>query len=120
VLSVTFQIAHCVDRAEFTDDSAPRRGDDFVLHQLLTTVNVAPNRSVIGRFRSFVLGGLDYQIEHHLAPEIPHTTYARIAAQLKRSCEEEDVLYRSHANVRGAIVSHHRWLRMMATMPAQR
>jgi linoleoyl-CoA desaturase len=117
-LSVTFQIAHCVDRAEFVQPSSPRRGDDFVLHQLLTTVNVAPSRSWPGRFRSFVLGGLDYQIEHHLAPEIPHTAYARLAIRLKTSCEVGGVEYRTHPNVRAAIVSHHRWLRMMATRSA--
>jgi linoleoyl-CoA desaturase len=117
-LSVTFQIAHCVDRAEFLQPSALRRGDDFVLHQLLTTVNVAPHGSLRGRFRSFVLGGLDYQIEHHLAPEIPHTAYAEVAKRLKASCQQVDVQYRSHPHVRGAIASHHRWLRAMASRSA--
>jgi linoleoyl-CoA desaturase len=115
VLSITFQVAHCVDEAEFTMPTAPRRGDDFIWHQLRTTVNVAPNWSPLGRFRSMVLGGLDYQIEHHLAPEVPHTAYATMAARLKQSCVGLDVTYRSHRNVWGAIKSHHRWLRTMAS-----
>ncbi len=115
VLAVTFQIAHCVDTAEFMEPSASRRDDDFVWHQLLTTVNVAPNASLLGRFRSLVLGGLDYQIEHHLAPEIPHTAYASMAKQLRSSCTSADIRYRSHRNVAGAVRSHYRWLRCMAT-----
>jgi linoleoyl-CoA desaturase len=115
VLSITFQVAHCVDEAEFANPTAPRRGDDFIWHQLRTTVNVAPNWSVLGRFRSMVLGGLDYQIEHHLAPEVPHTAYATMAARLRQSCAGLDVTYRAHKNVWGAIKSHHRWLRLMAS-----
>jgi linoleoyl-CoA desaturase len=115
VLSVTFQVAHCVDAAEFLLPETPRRGDDFVWHQMRTTVNVAPNNSLLGRFRSLILGGLDYQIEHHLAPEVPHTAYAAMALRLKQSCTALDVTYRSHPNVWGAIRSHHRWLRSMAS-----
>jgi linoleoyl-CoA desaturase len=115
VLSITFQVAHCVDEAEFAVANAPRRGDDFIWHQLRTTVNVAPNWSLLGRFRSLVLGGLDYQIEHHLAPEVPHTAYATMAARLKQSCTGLDITYRAHKNVWGAIKSHHRWLRLMAS-----
>ncbi len=114
VLSVTFQIAHCVDEADFVLPSAPRRRDDFVWHQLRTTVNVAPNRSVIGRFRSLVVGGLDYQVEHHLAPHVPHTAYAAMARRLRAACAEHGIRYRTHTSVASAIRSHHRWLRTLA------
>jgi linoleoyl-CoA desaturase len=113
VLAVTFQIAHCVDNADFTTPNALRRGDDFVWHQLRTTVNVTPNDSLLGRFRSMLVGGLDYQIEHHLAPEVPHTAYAAIAKRLRLACSEHDITYRSHAGVRAAIGSHKRWLTQM-------
>jgi linoleoyl-CoA desaturase len=39
-LAVTFQIAHCVDRAAFELPDSARRGNDYVWHQLKTTVNV--------------------------------------------------------------------------------
>ncbi len=113
VLAITFQIAHCVDNAEFTTPSASRRGDDFVWHQLATTVDVAPNRTPFGRFRSMLVGGLDYQIEHHLAPHVPHTAYAAMATRLRLTCEEHEVQYRSHRNVRAAVTSHMRWLTQM-------
>jgi linoleoyl-CoA desaturase len=115
VLAVTFQIAHCVDNADFKMPIDARRGDDFVWHQLNTTVNVRPNRSIIGRFRSLVVGGLDYQIEHHLAPHVPHTAYKAMAKRLRDACTENNVVYRTHDGVIAAIKSHSRWLRAMGT-----
>ena len=114
VLSVTFQIAHCVEEAEFVLPTAARRNDDFVWHQLRTTVNIAPNHSLIGRFRSLLIGGLDCQVEHHLAPEMPHTTYAAMARRLRAACAENGIRYRTHTSVASAIRSHHRWLRTLA------
>ncbi len=113
VLAVTFQIAHCVDNAQFSLPDIARRGDDFVWHQLNTTVNVRPNRSLIGRFRSMMVGGLDFQIEHHLAPHVPHTAYAAMAKRLRSACSEHEITYRSHAGVVAAVKSHMRWLRTM-------
>ena len=114
VLSVTFQIAHCVDAAEFALPETDRQDTDFVWHQLATTVDVAPKPSLLGQLRTMVLGGLDCQIEHHLAPQVPHTAYPAMATKLRDACWENDVLYRSHPNVRGAIASHYRWLKAMA------
>ena len=115
VLAVTFQVAHCVEEADFVLPDAARRNDAFVWHQLRTTVDVAPNRSVFGRLRSLIVGGLDYQIEHHLAPHIPHTSYAAMAKRLHVACAANGVRYRTHASVSSAIRSHHRWLRTLST-----
>jgi linoleoyl-CoA desaturase len=118
VLAVTFQVAHCVDNAEFALPDAARRDDDFVWHQLKTTVDVLASRSLLGRFRSMLVGGLDYQIEHHLAPSVPHTAYPAMAKRLRALCDEYGITYRSHRSVGSAIASHARWLRLMGTNPA--
>jgi linoleoyl-CoA desaturase len=118
VLAVTFQVAHCVDNAEFALPDASRRDDDFVWHQLKTTVDVLASRSLLGRFRSMLVGGLDYQIEHHLAPSVPHTAYPAMAKRLRALCDEHGITYRSHRSVGSAIASHARWLRLMGTNPA--
>jgi linoleoyl-CoA desaturase len=118
VLAVTFQVAHCVDNAEFALPDSSRRDDDFVWHQLKTTVDVMASRSVLGRFRSMLVGGLDYQIEHHLAPMVPHTAYPAMAKRLRALCDEYGITYRSHRSVGSAIASHARWLRLMGTNPA--
>lgn len=116
-LATLFQLAHCVDRAEFFTADAPRRGPHFETHQLRTTVNIRHELPVLGRFTRWLMGGLDYQIEHHLAPGLPHTTYRLIAPRLEAACRERGVDYRVHPSLAAAVGSHARWLRQMGRRP---
>ncbi|MEZ4365587.1 MAG: acyl-CoA desaturase [Kofleriaceae bacterium] len=52
-------------------------------HQLETTRNLA-----LPRWLSWFFVGLDYQIEHHLFPKIPHSQLPRAAAIVGRWCDE--------------------------------
>lgn len=117
LLANIFQIAHCVDQAEFFAPDAPRRGPDFELHQLRTTVDVRCRVPVLRGFLHWLMGGLDYQIEHHLAPRLPHTIYPLIAPRLEAACVERGITYRTHDGITGALRSHARWLRQMGRPP---
>ncbi|MGZ4702076.1 MAG: fatty acid desaturase family protein [Ilumatobacteraceae bacterium] len=119
LLANIFQLAHCVDRAEFFDPDAPRRGADFELHQLRTTVDIRCKVPVVAGLVHWFTGGLDYQIEHHLAPKLPHTIYRKIAPQLEAACESRGVEYRVHRSVSEAVRSHARWLREMGRRPSE-
>ncbi len=119
LLANIFQLAHCVDRAEFLTPDAPRRGAAFELHQLRTTVDIRCPVPILKHFVRWLMGGLDCQIEHHLAPKLPHTTYARIAPRLEAACIERGVTYRVHPTVTEAVRSHARWLRRMGQPPAE-
>ncbi|MDH4362931.1 MAG: acyl-CoA desaturase [Acidimicrobiia bacterium] len=113
VLAVTFQLAHCVDRTEFPAADNPRRGDDFVRHQLRTTCDIDSPLPVVGPFYRWIVGGLDHQIEHHLAPRLPHTVYPALAERFREQCRVHGIAYRFHPGVWSAISSHARWLRQM-------
>lgn len=117
LLANIFQLAHCVDRAEFFTPDASRRGADFELHQLRTTVDIRCSTPVVRRFARWLMGGLDCQIEHHLAPRLPHTTYPLIAPRLEEACTERGVTYRVHPSLTAALRSHARWLRHMGEQP---
>ena len=117
VLAVIFQLAHCVDIAERPDADASRRGDDFAVHQLRTTVDIASPMPIFGPVFRWVAGGLDHQIEHHLAPRLPHTAYPMVAARFRAACREHGVVYRVHPGIWQALRSHTRWLRAMGTRP---
>jgi linoleoyl-CoA desaturase len=114
-LATTFQMAHCVDEADFVPSTTPCRGSSFQLHQLRTTVNIrcgAPTRAL-----RWLIGGLDHQIEHHLAPRLPHTIHPLIRRRLERSCSEHDLDYRIHRSGWAALRSHGRWLKLMGRRP---
>ena len=115
-LAVMFQVAHAVDGADITGVDAPRRGDDFVAHQLRTTLDVGGRRPGTSALRG-IMGGLDHQVEHHLAPQLPHTLYPRMARRLQAECAEASVRYRSHDGLVAALRSHARHLRAMAVRP---
>lgn len=117
LLAVIFQMAHCVEEAELTSPDAARRGDDFLAHQLRTTVNIRCRLPVVRHLVHWVMGGLDHQIEHHMAPRLPHTVYPLVAARLEAECRRRGITYRFHASVVSALRSHVRHLRAMGLRP---
>jgi linoleoyl-CoA desaturase len=116
VVSVVFQLAQCVEEAEFPlplEDSGLLE-NAWAIHQVETTVNFA-RRS---KWQSWLLGGLNFQVEHHLFPRLCHVNYPRISALVEQTCREYGVSYRSHRTFRLGLASHFRWLRRMGTAPA--
>ena len=70
-------------------DSSGGMENNWAIHQLLTTTNFSPR----SRWFSWYLGGLNYQIEHHLFPQICHVHYRAIAPIVKETAEEFGVPY---------------------------
>lgn len=110
-LSVVFQMAHCVEEAAFPmpDSDTGRMSSSFAIHQIETTVNFAPDN----RLLSWFVGGLNYQIEHHLFPQICHIHYRALSPLVKETCQEFGVRYNVHRSFCSGVASHFRWLRRM-------
>jgi linoleoyl-CoA desaturase len=110
-LSVVFQLAHCVEQAEFPlpRPDTGRIDNAWAIHQAQTTVNFA-RRSVVA---VWLLGGLNFQIEHHLFPRICHINYPAMSKVVEDTCREFGVRYMEHASVRAGVASHFRWLQRM-------
>lgn len=112
LISVVFQLAHCVEEAEFIDPSR-MDGDtlelDFAMHQLATTVDFARDRSWL----TWYVGGLNYQAVHHLFPRVSHIHYAALSKIVEATCAEFGVKYRVSPSLSASIASHYRWLRRM-------
>lgn len=111
VLSVVFQLAHCVENAEFPEasDGAKRMPDCWAVHQVRTTVDFAQGNP----FLTWYLGGLNYQVEHHLFPRVSHIHYPSIAPIVEQTCRDHGVPYSVNRGFLQAVGSHFRWLRRM-------
>jgi linoleoyl-CoA desaturase len=111
VLSVVFQLAHCVEEAGFPmpQPESGRMGSPWAEHQIETTVNFARG----SRLLSWCLGGLNFQIEHHLFPRICHIHYPAISGLVEQTCREFQLRYAAHKSFFAAVASHYRWLRQM-------
>lgn len=110
VLSVVFQLAHAVEEAHFPRPQTPRHiATPWAIHQVETTVDFARN----SRMACWLLGGLNFQIEHHLFPRICHINYPLIAPVVEETCREFGVGYNVHKSFHQAVMSHFYWLRRM-------
>lgn len=104
VMGLVFQLAHVVEETHFPTIDAKTNSteDEWVVHQLKTTANFAPNSRIV----SWFTGGLNYQVEHHLFPNISHIHYPAISKIVKQLCEEYNVPYLQHQKLSMAVVSH--------------
>jgi linoleoyl-CoA desaturase len=110
VLGVVFQLAHCVEEADFPLDTTRGRIDKaWAAHQVETSVDFARG----SRAAAWLLGGLNFQIEHHLFARICHVNYPAIAGVVEKTCAEFGVRYSHNPTVWSALRSHYRWLRRM-------
>ena len=116
VLSIVFQLAHCVEEADFPmpDEATNRLEDNWMVHQIHTTVNFARRSKLL----CWLLGGLNFQVEHHLFPRICHVHYPEISKIVEATCREFGVRYNEHQTLWAGLASHYRWLRRMAQPPA--
>ena len=110
-LSVVFQIAHCVEDAAFPQPclATNRIESSWSVHQIKTTVNFAPRN----RLLAWLVGGLNFQIEHHLFPKICHVHYPAVAKLVEETCREFGLKYRAYKTFLAGVASHYRWLRQM-------
>ena len=79
------------------------------MHQLETTVDFARGN----RLLSWFIGGLNFQIEHHLFPQVCHVHYPALARLVEETSWEFGLSYKAHKTFWKGIASHYRWLRQM-------
>ena len=105
-LACIFQPAHVVPTSDF---QAPEDGQiktDWAVNQLLNTANFAPK----SRLFSWYVGGLNYQIEHHLFPNICHVHYRKISHIVRDTAFEYNLPYYSYKTFLSALGGHAKML----------
>ena len=108
ILAIIFQPAHVIEGTEYPlPDESHTLENNWAIHQLLTTTNFG-NRS---KWFSWYVGGLNFQIEHHLFPNICHVHYSEIAPIVKSTAEEFGLPYKSSRTFISAIAGHARLLK---------
>jgi linoleoyl-CoA desaturase len=111
VLSVVFQLAHCVEEADFPmpDPATGKMETDWAIHQVQTTVDFSRRNRVL----SWFVGGLNFQVEHHLFHRICHVHYPALSKLVESVCQEFGIRYAENKSVLAAMASHFRWLQRM-------
>lgn len=111
-LALIFQPAHVIEETNFfkTDENLSVE-NNWAIHQLLTTSNFARE----SRLFSWFVGGLNYQIEHHLFPHICHVHYRNISKIVKATAKEYDIPYYEHKTFFNAVKSHFKLIYKLGT-----
>lgn len=115
ILAIIFQPAHVIEGADFPlPDDNNTLENNWSVHQLLTTTNFGNNN----RWFSWLVGGLNFQIEHHLFPGVCHIHYRNISGIVKETAAEFGLPYKSTPTFFDALVKHGRLLKELGKRPA--
>lgn len=116
ILAIIFQPAHVIEGTEFPlPDEDHTLENTWAVHQLHTTTNFG-NRS---RWFSWYVGGLNFQIEHHLFPNVCHVHYRKISKIVESTAREFNLPYKSATTFMQALTGHARLLKQLGTSPVQ-
>jgi linoleoyl-CoA desaturase len=103
VLAMIFQPAHVVEETEFPLPCDQGNIENhWAEHQLRTTMNFATGDPVF----SWLVGGLNHQVEHHLFPTICHVHYPKISKIIESTAKEFNLPYKKQKTFVGALWSH--------------
>ncbi|MBL4704584.1 MAG: acyl-CoA desaturase [Flavobacteriales bacterium] len=103
ILACVFQPAHVLPDTAFPlPDKNNHVEGNYEIHQLLTTANFAPTNRIL----SWYVGGLNYQIEHHLFPQMSHVHHREVSKIVKATAKEFGLPYYSEKTFIGAIINH--------------
>ncbi len=111
LIALVFQLAHVVEEVEQPTINNTR--ERFAEHQIATTSDFATRSSIL----TWYLGGLNYQVEHHLFPYISHVHYPVIHKIVKSVCEEAGTVLHEHDTFAQAVRSHIAELRFLGVRP---
>lgn len=115
ILSVIFQTAHIMPDISYPmPDESGNINENRYTHQLATTCNYSPK----SRWFSWLIGGLNYQIEHHLMPDVCHTHYRSLAPIVQEVTSRHQIPYFSKTSFWQALKSHYFMLKQLGIQSA--
>lgn len=108
-LSIVFQLAHVVEPAGFEEaiDHKLVIEKEWAEHQVRTTADFAAK----SRLANWLLGGLNFQVVHHLFPYVSHVHYRSIQPIVKEVCARYNISYNEFRTFPMAVASHVRHIR---------
>ncbi|TVQ86596.1 MAG: acyl-CoA desaturase [Bacteroidetes bacterium] len=116
ILSLVFQMAHVVEGPEqILPDENGKLPDSLLLHQLKTTSDFSRRNKLL----SWYVGGLNFQVEHHLFPRICHVHYPAISEIVEKTTSEFKMPYYVYDRFLDAFQSHIRTLKKLGRVQMQ-
>lgn len=110
ILAIIFQPAHVVDGTIYPEaDDQGNLENNWAIHQMQTTTNFAMDST----WFSWYVGGLNFQVEHHLFPQICHIHYRKLAPILEATAKEFGVPYKKKKTFLDAVLDHAKMMKVL-------
>lgn len=114
ILAIIFQPAHVIEGTEFpVADKDGNLENNWAIHQMHTTTNFGKKHKIF----SWYVGGLNFQVEHHLFPNICHVHYRKIAPIVEQTAKEFGVPYKCKETFFEAVAAHARLMKELGKKP---
>ncbi len=116
ILGVVFQLAHVVEGPEqFATPPDDRMEDSWLVHEMKTTSDFGRRNG----FLSWYVGGLNFQVEHHLFPRVCSIHYPALSPIVEEVARKYGIPYHSHRTFFASLASHLRMLKVLGgSLPA--
>jgi linoleoyl-CoA desaturase len=111
-IALIFQPNHFFEESAFPEaDERGRISNNYIKHIFDTTADYARNKP----FVTWILGGLNLHVIHHMFPGICHVHYPALTEIVRSTAEEYGLIYRENRSVTGAFLAHLRWMKVLGT-----
>ena len=114
-LTIVFQLAHIVEKtaSEQAGEEPVEMGNNWAIHQVLTTADFAPKNKIV----CWLVGGLNFQIEHHLFPRVSHVHYPALSRIVEEECGKFNLPYHTYPTMTKAMLSHFKQMKQLGKQP---
>jgi len=113
-LAISFQLNHVAPQAIWptVNQTTGQVNMDWAEMQIRSTIDYAHGN----KWTSFWVGGLNYQVPHHLFPNICQVYYPEIVPMIKEHCKEYNIPYTILPSFWDALVNHLKYLWIMGSV----
>ena len=112
-LSCVFQPSHVMEASQFSSprgiEGERRMEDSWAIHEVVNTTDFAPKN----RLLSWFIGGLNYQIEHHLFTGVCHVHYRKLAPIVQSTTASFGIPYHVQPTFFKALSEHAKMLKKL-------
>jgi len=114
MVSAVFQIAHIMPETDFPlPNEKGMMKNECYRHQFATTSNFSPKSKLL----FWLIGGLNYQVEHHVLPDVCHVHYKKLTNIVSETAKEFGMPYHVKKSIFQALKDHTKMLRMLGKKP---
>jgi linoleoyl-CoA desaturase len=107
ILGTIFQTAHVMPTSAYPlPDKSGKIENNWAVHQLSTTSDFAPSSKLL----TWLIGGLNFQVEHHLFPNISHVHYKDLSYIVQEVARKYNLPYFVQPNLLVAVRGHAKML----------